>query len=280
MDNIFLNEYRCSCGKLLLKGVFFDANLEIKCKKCGSMSNIENTYSSEDSSHYYLTINRDGIFTNVSKSACSILGYQCDEIIGKHFTLIDPTVSNEFSEKFFSSVALRNGEVFFQIETNHIAKNGESIPVRIFMRVQKINNMEKRVLLVAELKNVSLEEKNIQDDNFKFKKNTCDFYFNLDESAVIICASPSFDSIFGIPQLDIIGKSYFDFMSESLRNQAKDNFKYFSKLREPYKLENSKVNLTNNRMVFCEMYFSPKLNYKGKFIGYFVSGWVKPMKKE
>ncbi len=35
-----LNDYRCTCGKLLLKGIVFDGVIEIKCKRCGVISKI------------------------------------------------------------------------------------------------------------------------------------------------------------------------------------------------------------------------------------------------
>ncbi len=32
-----LPEYRCTCGKLLFKGVLFFSSIEIKCKRCGEI---------------------------------------------------------------------------------------------------------------------------------------------------------------------------------------------------------------------------------------------------
>jgi len=40
MEQNFLNEYRCDCGKLLFKGTLVDCKIEIKCKRCGEIKLI------------------------------------------------------------------------------------------------------------------------------------------------------------------------------------------------------------------------------------------------
>lgn len=35
-------EYKCSCGKLLCKGEIFDGDIQIKCRRCGKITKIEN----------------------------------------------------------------------------------------------------------------------------------------------------------------------------------------------------------------------------------------------
>ena len=40
-----LKEYRCSCGKMLFKAQLFLSVVEIKCKKCGSISCFGGTQS-------------------------------------------------------------------------------------------------------------------------------------------------------------------------------------------------------------------------------------------
>ena len=44
MDTLSLNEQRCKCGKLLLKGFFCNGilELEIKCKGCKKLNKINN----------------------------------------------------------------------------------------------------------------------------------------------------------------------------------------------------------------------------------------------
>jgi phage FluMu protein Com len=37
MDENFLNEYRCNCGKLLFKGELKECKVEIKCRRCSEI---------------------------------------------------------------------------------------------------------------------------------------------------------------------------------------------------------------------------------------------------
>lgn len=42
------NEYRCSkCHKLFFKGVLVDSEVEVKCKKCGSLETIRGLKSAD-----------------------------------------------------------------------------------------------------------------------------------------------------------------------------------------------------------------------------------------
>jgi phage FluMu protein Com len=40
MEQPNLKEYRCSCNKLLFKGVLIDCKIEIKCRRCGGIKTI------------------------------------------------------------------------------------------------------------------------------------------------------------------------------------------------------------------------------------------------
>jgi len=44
-------EYRCPCGKLLFKGVLFDAHVEIKCKGCNKMITIDGAQNTSQNQH-------------------------------------------------------------------------------------------------------------------------------------------------------------------------------------------------------------------------------------
>ena len=44
MDNSYLKEYRCECGKLLFKGSLVSAVVEVKCKRCERMNLFEENF--------------------------------------------------------------------------------------------------------------------------------------------------------------------------------------------------------------------------------------------
>lgn len=272
MEDIFLNEHRCQCGKLLLKGTFFDASLEIKCKKCGIINNIGDFRLLNDSSHYYLTINKEGIFTSISSFGCEILKYKKDEVIGKHFTFLDPNVPKDFTTKFFTSESILNGDDYFQVETTHRTKSGLNLPVRVLLRVQKINDKEKNVLATVELKEITKIEKKFENCNNKFIDNQCDFYFSVDKTGVITYISPGFSDFIGFSQMEVIGKSYLTLEPVESREEAQANFEYFSSHAEPYKRPSHKNNFIDKKLMYYDLYFTPKFNDRGEFIGYSVLG--------
>ncbi len=272
MEDIFLNEHRCRCGKLLLKGTFFDASIEIKCKKCGMINNIGDFKLLNDISHYYLTIDKNGKFTSISNCGCEILGYKKNEVIGKHFTFLDPNVPKDFTTKFFTSESVLNGDNYFQVETTHTTKNGQSLPVRVLLRVQKINDKEKNVLATVELKEITKIEKKFENCNNKFIDNHCDFCFSIDKKGVITFISPGFSDFIGFSQMEVIGKSYLEFEPKELREEVQANFEYFSSRYEPYKRLSNKNNFTDNKFMHYDLYFTPKLSDRGEFIGYNVLG--------
>lgn len=275
MDTLFLNEQRCECGKLLLKGIFFDGHLEIKCKKCGTINKIGSIKLADDATHYLLIINNKGVITNVSNSACCVLGYSCDELIGLNFIKINPLMSHEISKIFLDPQSALNKDNYFQFDTFHKQKNGKDIPVTVMLKLYQPNDKDRYVLLSAELKNNLKYEKILNDSEILFLDSSCDFYFDIDKDAMIEYISPSVEKFLGIPQELIIGKNYFDFVPEDRKEQSKKAFEYFSGVGKSYRIKASVESGMDNKVIYDELCFTPKQNDNGKFVGYRVLVWVK-----
>jgi len=192
MDTLFLNEQRCGCGKLLLKGIFFDGLLEIKCKKCGTTNKIGSIKLADDETHYLLIINNKGIITNVSNSACVILGYTHEELLGMSYIKISPIVSDKISKIFLEPKSILNQDNYFQFDTVHKNKCGKEIPVTILLKLYQPNNNEKYILLSAELINNNNKYVTCStEESILYSDSTCDFYFDIDKNALIEYISPS-----------------------------------------------------------------------------------------
>lgn len=233
MDILFLNEHRCKCGKLLLKGVFFDATLEIKCRRCGKINKIGRIQLINDDTHYLMIINDQGEITNISDSACRILGYISDELVGKHFTEIDPAMPKEIIKKFFEPTSTLNEENYFQLDTLHQTKGGKKIPTVILLKLYSSDQQKRYVLISTKLKNCVDESQPLAPNELKFLDNACDFYFDVDKNGIGEYVSPSVEKIFGLSQKAAIGKSCFDLVSPETRTEAKKNFEYFSAKEQP-----------------------------------------------
>ena len=274
MDTLFLSEHRCKCGKLLLKGIFFDGTLEIKCKRCGEVNKIGSIKLADDATHYLLIINDQGKISNVSESACRILGYACDELIGKHFTQINPTLPKEIGRKFFGPESVLNEDNYFQLDTVHQAKDGKKIPITVRIKLFQAVSKEKYILILAEIKDGPGDEKIADENSLKFVDSACDFYFDIDKNAIGEYVSPSVEVLFGFSAESVIGKNYFDFSPPETREEFRKLFNHFSADFLPFRLEN-KAGLNNeHKIVHNELYFTPKFDDVGNFSGYRVLGWV------
>lgn len=276
MDTLFLNEQRCACGKLLLKGIFFDGTLEIKCKHCGTINKIGSIKLADDSNHYLLIINEKGSIINASSSSCKILGYSHEELIGKHFTEINPSLPKDLMERFFGVESILNEDNHFQFDTINRTKGGVDISVTVFFRLYKPTSNEKHILLSVEVKDfINDHKKTSEKSDLNFSDNACNFYFDIDKIGNIEYASPLVKKFLGFSQEAIVGKNYFDLILNEDREESKKIFKHFSTKEQPYRVVHSIKKDVNNNTIDDEIYFTPNYNDKGIFIGYRLLVWVK-----
>ena len=139
------------------------------------------------------------------------------------------------------------------------------------MKLYKLNNKERFVLLSAKIKTKTSELK-IEKGIYKFFYNKCDFYFDLDKNGIGEYESPSAKKLFGFSVERNIGKSYFDFLPTNERIKFQKTFKYFSENETPFRIEDA-VNIDpNGNTIHSELYFTPKFDDLGKFLGYRVLG--------
>jgi PAS domain S-box-containing protein len=274
MKILFLNEHRCKCGKLLMRGILFDATLEIKCRRCGEVSTIGRIRLMDDTVNYLLIIDDQGRVTNVSDSACRILGYDGEELIGKNLAEISPAIPEEIQKKFLGPESVLGEENYFQLDTTHRSKDGGRIPVVVLLKQCFSTQQNRYVLVSVKLKDSVEEDKPLAPDEFEFAGNSCDYYFDVDRNGVEEYVSPSVEKVLGFPQETIIGKSYLDFLPAEKREEARKNFEYFSAKKQPYRMV-CDVRVAADRTVNNELYFAPNFNGYGEFIGYRVSGWVR-----
>lgn len=80
-----LQQYRCNCGKLLFKAANLSGRIEIKCKRCGIITAIDNAHFEDIRDHYdgVAQITVDGVYTRVSATMSSLLGYVEHDMLNK-----------------------------------------------------------------------------------------------------------------------------------------------------------------------------------------------------
>lgn len=274
MNSLYLSEHRCNCGKLLLKGLFFDGTLEIKCKKCGEINKIGSIKLADDNYHYILVLDSKGNIINFSESALEMLGYSYEELLGKNVKEINPTISKETDDKLFCDNPILNEFNYNRRDTIHRTKNGDNFPVSVFFKLHKVNSETKdySVLAIVEV----LKPESESNSSYKMKDFAdCDFYFDIDANGVGEYMSPSVEKIFGFTPGFCTGKNYFDLVPPEIREKSKKVFETFSAKKLPYRLQYNFMYDINGKMIKDELYFTPNFNDNGKFIGYHVLGWIK-----
>jgi PAS domain S-box-containing protein len=274
MNKLFLNEHRCQCNKLLFKGIVFDGALEIKCKRCGEINKIGSIKSEDSPNHYLLIINDYGLISNLNDSACRILGYEREELIGKHFTFINPTMPKEMGEKFFGPKSVLNGKNYLKLDTIHQTKNGKNLPITVLIKLHRSENNARYVLLSAELRNVHVDIEH-EKDGEKFVDKACDFYFDLDKAGTAEFMCPAMRNFFGFTSNENIGTNYLNYIPIVIIDEMEKTFKYFSSKKQPYKINDIIIFNSKKEKIHCELYFTPNFNEYSEFIGYRVLGWVK-----
>ncbi len=274
MSNVLLLEQRCECGRLLLKGIFLQASLEIKCKKCGKINKIGQIKKTSDDCCYILVFNELGIITNADEAASRILGYSHDELIGMHFTEIDTDVSQDIATRLMPPQSILAEDHYIQLESFNKTKAGKKLAVSVFLQLYKPTENETCLLVSASVKNnldYSLENKNQN----KFMENACDFYFDIDKNGLARYISQSIESLFGISPQVALGRSYLDFVPEDKKEEAEKRFLYFSSREEPYRILDYVGLDLNGKTTYTDLFFTPNISQDGKFIGYRVLGWLK-----
>jgi PAS domain S-box-containing protein len=275
MQKLFSQEIRCDCGKLLLKGMIFDGTLEIKCKRCNRIRELSKNNYIIDNEHYLMLIDDKGSIVNISTSGCDILGYTNDEIVGKLFTQVDPTMPKEIGIKFLESESMLNEESNFQIDTIHLTKDKKKLPVTAFIKLYIPDNNRRYLLLYVELKDTTINKDAKTQDIPKFIENVCDFYFDIDKNGIGQYMSPSVETIFGFRPQDIVGKNYFDYLPISTRENTLNTFKHFCANMQPFRITHERGMDAFGKATYTQLFFTPKLSNSGRFTGYKVLGWLE-----
>lgn len=126
MDTTPLAEYRCSCNRLLFRGVVLSTRIQIKCKRCNALVPFGPNGAEDALFHYGLIVSNDGMITEASDTAPTILGYPREELIGMRLGMLSPyqPASVHHTKKFPYPVSF-DGE--------HCTKSGSRIPVRTWI---------------------------------------------------------------------------------------------------------------------------------------------------
>ncbi|WP_462317564.1 sensor histidine kinase, partial [Marinilabilia sp.] len=179
---------------------------------------------------YLFPVDKDtyepGHFAVFNKVALRRLGYSEAELRGK--TPADVTTKGNLKIKKVLGQIIRNGYSVYQSE--HIAKNGQVIPVEINA---KLINFDNKLHILAVVRNITRQKKVFD----KLKKSHLRFQNVIENSLVGICiinedgymeyANPSFCSLLKYTKKEVLGRHFSMTLPEETREELMDSPKRF-----------------------------------------------------
>lgn len=267
MDTYLIEDYRCSCGRLLFKGMLLGGTIEIKCPRCSRLNRLGTIHLLDDRSRYLLIINDHGKITNISNSASKILGYDPDELIGQDFNYINPTIPREIGPKLIEPGGPLTEHNHFRIDTFHRTKSGKKIPVTVSLRLHRSPQNKIYVLVMSVLRNIYDQPLPKQTSSNMIVEG-CDFYYDIDAEGRLEYLSPSIKSYRNITE-NYLGRFFWDFPWVSDPEDKKKIFQHFASARKPFRIK-------NNPLVDYDIdqYYTPRFDDNQKFLGFRILGWV------
>jgi hypothetical protein len=118
MEISYLQEYRCSCGKLLFKGFLLLSLVEIKCKRCAKTTVFGALYQGADSPAFALRMSTDGLITDYYAYGANItssnpFGYAPVDLVGKDIGEVFPSLKYIAQDSFLAERPFSIGKNVF-----------------------------------------------------------------------------------------------------------------------------------------------------------------------
>lgn len=135
-----LAEYRCRCGRLLFKGMLYLSIIELKCKKCGTITLFYEFDHMLDpaAGGYVFLVDETGLIVGASKTIQS-LGYSQAEAGGMNIGQIDGSLSEIRIKKILTDhLVLGQSErqaYVVSYKAKHLKSDGIVIIATVVIRV-------------------------------------------------------------------------------------------------------------------------------------------------
>lgn len=254
-----------------MKGIVLDGQIEIKCNRCEVINKFGEIVFSENLCHYLLVLDERGIFTHVSDSTYKFLGYKPEELLGKHFTKINPTLPPDVDMRLMWAGINKNN---FPLDTCHKTKDGKILPITIFFKKYRLTDINKESHLIASVivKQTLQTVDQPMEKSINYFESLCDIYFGINTKGEITHIGNQSEKLCGYSLKEVGGKHFFDLLPLEQKKEAVETFMNFSKEEKAYLCKNQHI-INNDRHHICDMHFTPRFSYTGQLSGYHILGW-------
>jgi len=278
MPATVLNDYyKCSCGRLLFKGVLLEGQIEIKCKRCGTLKSLNGLDQAfQEQSDYIFLIDRDANIFRASNSAGEILGYTPEELVTMRIYDISLLLRPGSSEKFWKLIESRGRSL--TVEALHQKKDGTILPVWSKIWHIDLNGKSYIIVFVTIQRTArSISEEGGGTSDLSLIDTNAEFVAGVDFNGMCIFVSQKTLDDLNICETEVLGKSLTYFFSDEKNKDMEKVTKMMVHLPEQsFRLSGVYVLERGGVSIPVHLYFSPDRTSQGKCVGYSVVGWRAP----
>lgn len=131
MEQNLLNEYRCSCGKLLFKGFVLVAVVEAKCKRCGQTKTFRNKIQGVHS--FMLVVDGAGKILDACQGVAAL---ECSRqyVIGKSLLdILSLARDTQYQEILPTGSEIAADSAVYQIKNNTLLLRDRKMPLETYV---------------------------------------------------------------------------------------------------------------------------------------------------
>lgn len=274
MENIPLVEYRCSCRRLLFKGMLVRSRVEIKCRRCGGITVFgdEHRVASRSKAQYSFVLDTHNSIVAVSENVPDILGYTPDELIGKFITDVLPYVrENNVQQWPRNAGRLENGNVAF--ESVHKSKRGTRVPVRAHVTPAPVGDACFALYVFEVMPERYAATTPVVHDRLRrdgFIPH--DLLMQVNGDGVVIYVSTAWARLFAKNGFSLLGRSLFELFKKPEQHCYAKCFKEMCDTRNAYSIDFASFDDTDGVPHQLRLHHSPIYHDDGSLSGYTIVG--------
>lgn len=278
METTILKDYRCDCGKLLLRGMLLTCQIEIKCKRCGMIKVLNGILeNSRAPGRYALLLDRSGRIAQSDSAASTALSYSQSELLARNIYHLDPLLRPSIYKKLWDTT--RSEHDSFALETVQRKKDGSILSVKIRLRFLSMKgekyalmNVDTSHTLHKEMPSDSQTESTTHfQDQFSAEINTQGILTYVYGIVTHLCGITNLSetkNFLGYTPSEMLGKPITDFLSTEQKEFYIKELAKHSALRQPFQIPQITAQHKQGHPVQFKSHFTPRLSDNDLFKGY------------
>lgn len=288
MRSFLLPEHRCSCGKLLFKGILMLSQVEIKCRRCGRIQAIGQQYEDLAQNQYAFVaaIAEEDIYkenpsphiVDMTDSAIKTLGFNHDELVGREVRSLDPLMASGAYGNLWKLIVERNFQPF-SIEVYQPIKGGGFVKARSRTNFQRA---KEGVYLLSIFDPIDVVEKISGNhdcvNSLSSGKVFCPYLMEINPAGICDSITYELASLLGYLITDIVNKPFIYLYPEYNIKDRNKLLKTMMENRQSYRLIGDVLIGKDGKKFVFDTCFTARYADNGVFNGYSLSLWSNDTK--